>query len=99
MPPRRPGQEGVPQTVAGRLDRAARCVGGVQDLIGRARWAAHSVGGRSLRLLHSLVADLLTWLDDHPDDQVDPNAVTSIRQSFDWVIERLPAERRPTCFR
>lgn len=46
------------------------------------------------RLLHSLVADLLTWLDDYPDDQVDPNAVASIRQSIDWMIERLPAERR-----
>ncbi|MFU8849396.1 hypothetical protein ACNAW0_00145 [Micromonospora sp. SL1-18] len=46
------------------------------------------------RLLHSLVADLLTWLDDYPDDQVDPNAVASIRQSIDWVIDRLPAERR-----
>lgn len=46
------------------------------------------------RLLYSLVADLLTWLDDYPDDQVDPNAVASIRHSVDWVIERLPAERR-----
>lgn len=46
------------------------------------------------RLLHSLVADLLTWLDDYPEDQVDPNAVASIRQSIDWVIGRLPTERR-----
>ncbi|MFC6022949.1 hypothetical protein ACFP2T_43215 [Plantactinospora solaniradicis] len=46
------------------------------------------------RLLHSLVADLLRWLDDYPDDQVDPEVVASIRQSIDWVIERLPAERR-----
>ncbi|MGI5214387.1 hypothetical protein [Plantactinospora sp. CA-290183] len=46
------------------------------------------------RLLHSIVADLLTWLDDYPDDQVDSNAVVSIRQSVDWVIAQLPAEQR-----
>ena len=46
------------------------------------------------RLLHGLVMDLLTSLDDYPDDEVDPDAVVSIRQSTDWVIGRLPAEQR-----
>jgi hypothetical protein len=46
------------------------------------------------RLLHGLITDLRRWLDDYPDDQVDPSAVASIRRSVSWVIERLPADRR-----
>jgi hypothetical protein len=45
-------------------------------------------------LLHDLVTQLLAWLDDYPDDQVNPNAVASVRQSVEWVVERLPAEQR-----
>lgn len=45
-------------------------------------------------LLHSLVTEMLSWLDDHPEDEVDPTAVASIRESIDWVIERLPAQHR-----
>ncbi len=46
------------------------------------------------RLLLGLVTDLIKWLDDYPDDQVDPNAVASFQQSIDWVIEQLPAQQR-----
>jgi hypothetical protein len=42
------------------------------------------------RLLHRHRADLLTWLDDYPADQVDPAAVASVRRSIDWVMEQLP---------
>jgi hypothetical protein len=44
--------------------------------------------------LHGLVADLLNWLDHYPEDEVDPRAVASIRESLDWVIEQLPAQQR-----
>jgi hypothetical protein len=44
--------------------------------------------------LHRLVIDVLAWLDDYPDDQVDPNAVATLRQSIDWVLRRLPAQQR-----
>lgn len=58
-------------------------------------WTMTADGDAALAgLLHGLVADLLKWLDDYPDDQVNPNAAASIQQSIDWVIERLPAERR-----
>jgi hypothetical protein len=46
------------------------------------------------RTLHRVVTELLTWLDEYPDDQVDANAVATIRQSIDWVVERLPADER-----
>ncbi|MEV0269435.1 hypothetical protein AB0H43_11695 [Hamadaea sp. NPDC050747] len=47
-----------------------------------------------VRLLHRAVADSLTWLGDYPEDQVDPDAVASIRRSVDWVIGGLPAGQR-----
>jgi hypothetical protein len=37
------------------------------------------------RLLDRHVADLFTWLDDYPADQVDRSAVASVRQSVNWV--------------
>jgi hypothetical protein len=49
------------------------------------------------RLLRGLVADLLGWLDDYPDDQVDPHAVASIRRSIDWVIGASRRAARPAC--
>jgi hypothetical protein len=44
------------------------------------------------RLLDRHVADLLTWLDDYPEDQVDRRAVASIRQSVNRV---RPAAGKP----
>lgn len=46
------------------------------------------------RLLYAGVTDLLKWLGDYPDDEVDPDAVASIRRSIDWVVELLPAGQR-----
>ena len=46
------------------------------------------------RLLVGHLADLLTWLDDYPADQVDRSAVASIRESITWVINQAPAEQR-----
>ncbi len=37
------------------------------------------------RLLDRHVADLFTWLDDYPEDEVDRSAVAAIRQSVDGV--------------
>jgi hypothetical protein len=44
-------------------------------------------------LLHHHVDDLLTWLDEHPADQVDPTAVASIRRSLGWMIGQAPVEQ------
>jgi hypothetical protein len=46
------------------------------------------------RLLDRHIADVLTWLDDYPEDQVDKSAVASFRRSMDWIIEQLPAQPR-----
>ncbi|MEV0269836.1 hypothetical protein AB0H43_13745 [Hamadaea sp. NPDC050747] len=46
------------------------------------------------RVLQGSVVDLLTWLDDYPADQVDPEAVASIRQSVEWVLAGLSPEQR-----
>ncbi|GAA3398148.1 hypothetical protein [Cryptosporangium minutisporangium] len=42
-------------------------------------------------LLRSHVEDLLAWLGDYPDDQVDADALASVRQSIDWVAAQQPA--------
>ena len=47
------------------------------------------------RLLNRHLMDLLTWLDDYPEDQVDRSAVASVRRSIDWVLEQRPASGDP----
>jgi hypothetical protein len=47
------------------------------------------------RLLNRHLMDLLTWLDDYPEDQVDRSAVASIRRSIDRALEQLPASGDP----
>ncbi|NUT20908.1 MAG: hypothetical protein HOV77_17145 [Hamadaea sp.] len=44
--------------------------------------------------LYGVVADLLTWLEDYPAEEVDPNAVTSIQRSVEWVLAGLRTEQR-----
>ncbi|WP_127507689.1 hypothetical protein [Actinoplanes solisilvae] len=44
-------------------------------------------------LVQDHINDLLTWFDAYPADHVDPTAVTSVRQSLDWMIEQSPVER------
>jgi hypothetical protein len=46
------------------------------------------------RLLDRHIADVLTWLDDYPEDQVDKSAVASFRRSMNWIIDQLPAQPR-----
>ncbi|MCM4076574.1 hypothetical protein [Paractinoplanes hotanensis] len=45
-------------------------------------------------LLHRHVADPFMWLSDYPEDQVDRNAVASVKQDLGWVNGRLPAGPR-----
>jgi hypothetical protein len=42
-------------------------------------------------LLQNVVADSLAWLGEHPEDRVDPGALTAIRQSLEWLSQQLPA--------
>jgi hypothetical protein len=42
-------------------------------------------------LLYRHVTDLFRWLSDYPEDQVDPNAVESVKQDIGWVTEHLAA--------
>ena len=44
-----------------------------------------------VRLLYRHVTELFMWLSDYPEDQVNRNAVTSVKQDIGWVTEHLPA--------
>lgn len=42
-------------------------------------------------LLQNVVADSLAWLGEYPEDRVDSEALTAIRQSLDWLSQQLQA--------